>query len=227
MDLKNRITVVVGASGGMGSEIVKALKKEGVVVVEVSRTSQKYPCDLKNQDSIKKVTQQIIDDFGRVDILFNAAGIGVYTTLEESTLEGWNDSLSVNVTAPFLFSKYLLPALEKSEGAFVFLFGSGMGKFAHGNRIPYCTSKFALRGLSLSLTEEFKSTKIKFCLLTLGSVLTEFGPMTLEEKKEENLQGKAYLTPIWIAEKVVETLKKDLVEDEMEWYPTGYKEENT
>src|SRR3990167_4163221 len=100
-----------------------------------------------------------------------------------------------------------------------------MGTIPAAGRSVYCASKFALRGMSLSLSKEFDRTNVNIVHLTLGSVLTEFGPMTLEEKKRENLEGKAYLTPTYVAEKVVEILRKDQVEPEISISPTGYQEE--
>ncbi len=57
------------------------------------------------------------------------------------------------------------------------------------NRSAYCSTKFALRGLTLSLNEEFKGKSPHFCLITLGSTLTNLGPLTLEEKKEMFKKG--------------------------------------
>ena len=103
--------------------------------------------------------------------------------------------------------------------------GSGMGVIPAPGRSVYCAMKFALRGMTLSLAEEFKRTKPHFILLTLGSVLTGFGPMSLAEKKEEALKGKAYLTPEWVAKKVVEIIKAEAKESEYTFYPSDYKDE--
>jgi hypothetical protein len=79
-----------------------------------------------------------------------------------------------------------------------------------------------VRGLTLSLSEEFKNTKTHFCLITLGSTLTSFGPMSFEEKKREMESGKAYFTPSWVAKKLVEIIKDDNREIEYTLYPTDY-----
>ena len=238
MDLKGKIAVVVGATGGMGTEVCKTMYKEGVKLVIIARTEEKlkalsqelggcdyFVCDLNKPETINLVCQSISAKYQVVDFLLNAAGIGIYKPIEEVTEEDWMDSFNANVTASFYFTKYLLPSLKKSEAAYVINWGSGMGTIPAAGRSVYCASKFALRGMSLSLSKEFERTNVNIVHLTLGSVLTEFGPMTLEEKKRENLEGKAYLTPTYVAEKVVEILRKDQVEPEISISPTGYQEE--
>jgi len=220
-----KIAVVVGASGGMGTEIVKELEKHGVKVVSISRSSKDFPCDLTNKGQIKEVCERILATYPVIDYLFNAAGVGIYKTIEDTTLEDWQISLDINLTASFLMIKYLLPGLSKSARSFVFNFGSGMGTVGYADRLPYCTSKFGLRGMSLSLAKEFRSNQPKIVLLTLGSVLTEFGPMTLAQKEQESLSGKAYLTPKWVAEKVIALTKENEINDEEILYSAEYVKE--
>ena len=89
-------------------------------------------------------------------------------------------------------------------------------------RSVYCSTKFALRGATLSLAEEYNDQKPHFCLITLGSTLTSFGPMTLAEKQRDCDSGKAYFTPEWVAKKLVEIIKDDHRETEYTLYPGDY-----
>lgn len=232
------MAVVVGATGGMGVEVCRALHEAGVKLVLVARTEEKlktlstelgnssyFVCDLGKPDTIASVCTQITANYPTIDLLLNAAGIGVYKPIEEVTETDWTDSFNTNVTASYLFTKYLLPALKQSAKAYVINWGSGMGVIPSPGRSVYCMTKFALRGTSLSLSKEFEGTNVNVVHLTLGSVLTDFGPMTLKEKEIENLEGKAYLTPQYVAEKVVEIVKSDQSDPEVPIYPTGYTEE--
>ena len=229
---------MVGATGGMGMEVCRTLYKEGSKLILVARTEEKlktlsaelgncsyYVCDLGKPETIASVCTQIMASYPTIDILLNAAGIGVYKPIEEVTEAEWADSFNTNVTASYLFTKYLLPALKQSTKAFVINWGSGMGVIPSAGRSVYCMTKFALRGVSLSLAKEFERTNISIIHLTLGSVLTDFGPMTLKEKEVESLEGKAYLTPQYVAEKVAEIIKSDQSDSEVPIYPTGYTEE--
>ena len=225
MNLKGKVAVVVGATGGMGREIVKKLDKEGVSLVLVSKTESElrnllkfldgknhkyYVCNLSSKIETEKIAKEISSEFNVIDILINAAGIGIYKPLEELTLDEWNLSIAINLNSVFIMTKELIKSLNNSTDSVVISLGSGMGVEPEPERSAYCTSKFALRGLMLTLAEEYKRFKNpKFCLFTLGSVLTSFGPMSMEEKKLSMESGKGYLTPDWVAGKVTEIIKSD------------------
>jgi len=168
---------------------------------------------------ISKITQ-------KVDFLFNIAGIGIYKSIEDLSLDDWQLSMDVNATTPFLMVKYLMPLLKKSSRALVLNIGSGMGVYGSANRAAYCSSKFALRGLSLSLSKEYKDKGVDFCLLTLGSVMTDFGSGGIEKRKKLQREGKKYLSPEDVAEKIVETITSSNKPSEIVFYPKNYESES-
>jgi len=243
MELKGKIAVIAGASGGIGREISKALAKEGAHVFLVARRedilealkrdiekkggkANVYLADLKNEESVTHLGRFIGDNFGKVDILFNAAGIGIYKNFANLSYDEWKKSFAVNVDAAFLAIHKLLPLLSKPDQAYVISMGSGMGKVALSGRSAYCASKFALRGMMLSFSKEYVNTNIHFILLTMGSVLTAFGPLSLEEKISKQKRGKKYLDPSWLAEHIVTKIKHDTLEPETPIYPRHYFEES-
>ena len=243
MNLKGKIAVIAGASGGIGREVSRALAKEGVEVILIARRREileslkkeietnggkayVYTSDLTKETSVRDLAAKIISNFKSIDILFNAAGYGVYKKFPEVSFEEWERSFAVNVDSVFLLSKKLLPLLIKSPKAYVLSTGSGMGKIALSGRSPYCASKFALRGLMLSLAKEYKKTNIKFVLLTMGSILTSFGPLTIDQKKKKQEKGKEYIDPVWLAYHIVTKIRHDTLEDEVPIYPSHYFDES-
>jgi len=237
MDIKNKIILVAGATGAIGEGLVRKLDQEGARLILVSRSKEKleklanslggdvkfYVCDFLQRDQISDLIIKLSSDLDSVDILINAAGIGVYEPIEEVAIQAWDNSFAINVTALFLITQGLLGLLGKSKSSLVLNLGSGAGRIPMCNRSVYCTAKFALRGFTLSLAEEFIDKSPNFCLITLGSTLTEFGPLTLAEKKrlyEEG--GKSYLTVDFVVDKLVNILK--LGEREVEYiiYPSDY-----
>lgn len=237
MDIKDKTILITGASKGMGSSIAKKLAQGGASLILVARNEETlknmvnnlgngnhkyYVCDLSDISQILNLSENISRDYIKIDVLINGAGIGVYKPIEEVTLDEWRKSFSIGLDAPYFLTQKLLPLLNKSEKSIVINIGSGMGVIPAPGRSVYCSLKFGLRGMTLSLAEEFKRTKIQFVLLTLGSVLTGFGPKTIEEKKNE---GKAYFTPEWVAERVSEIIKEDGRAVEYTYYPSDYKEE--
>ena len=228
---------MTGATGGIGKELCKELAAKGVRVIAIARTKGKleelkkelsgeghmfFQCDFTKVEEIEKLDKRIKSDLKRLDILINAAGVGVYKEIEDVSLQEWTDSLAINATAPFFMTKMLIPLLRKSDKSVVINVGSGMGKIPTACRSVYCATKYALRGMTLSLASEFKDTNVKFVHIALGSTLTEFGPMTLKEKEVENLKGKAYFTPNWVAKKFVDIIEKEEFEEEIELYPSDF-----
>lgn len=237
MNIKGKIVMVTGASRGMGNSIAKNLAKEGANLILVARSEETlkdlvkslgggshkyYVCDFEDINQAMDLADKVSKDFEKIDVLINGAGIGIYKPIEEVSFDEWRKSFSIGLDAPYFLTQKLLPLLNKFEKSIVINIGSGMGVIPAPGRSVYCSLKFGLRGMTLSLAEEFKRTKIQFVLLTLGSVLTGFGPKTIEEKKSE---GKAYFTPEWVAERVSEIIKEDGKAVEYTYYPSDYKEE--
>ena len=239
MELKDKTAVVTGATGGIGRELCLQLAEKGVKIIAVARTQEKleilkneisgdghlfFESDFTRDEELEELVGNIKSNINKLDILINAAGVGIYKEIEDVELKEWNDSLAINATAPFYMTKMLLPLLRKSEKSVVINIGSGMGKIPTACRSVYCATKYALRGMTLSLASEFQGSNINFIHITLGSTLTEFGPMSLKEKEEENLKGKSYFTPSWVAKKFIHILENDEFVDEIEIYPSDYKE---
>lgn len=221
MDLTGRVAVVTGAGGSIGGAIVEKLEENGVTCVRVDRDFD-LGCDFSLQDEVEKLASEIIKKYPKIDYLFNVAGVGIYKSLEKLSLKEWNDSFSINVTSAFILSKILLPALKESGKGLIFNIGSGMGVIPASGRISYCSSKFALRGFSLSLAKELKKEKIDVCILTLGSVMTPFGSGGIDKRKELERAGKKYLTTKEVANKIFEIVISDNKEEEYVFYPEGY-----
>lgn len=243
MKLEEKIALVTGASGGIGSEISNALAKGGVEVILVARRKEHleklkekiikeggkahfFEADLTDEESVKRLVLNVKKTCKKVDILVHSAGVGIYKKLPEISLDEWNLSIAVNATSVFLLTKEMLTLMEKEKGSLVIALGSGMGKIGVAGRSSYCASKFALRGLMLSLAKEYKNKNIKFSLLTLGSVLTGFGPLSLEKKIEKSKKGKKYIEPVWLANHIISKIENDTLEDELPIYPPNYFEES-
>ncbi|OGK17233.1 hypothetical protein A2690_02190 [Candidatus Roizmanbacteria bacterium RIFCSPHIGHO2_01_FULL_39_12b] len=235
MNLQGKIIIIAGATGGIGEELSRRLHKECSYLILLGRREEKlkslkselrdkceyFVVDFKSKEGISNYILQLKGKYKSIDVLIHVAGIGAYKTFEETTRDDWDESFDINTKAPYFLTQGLLPIMNSND-SLVLTVGSGAGVIPMRGRSLYCATKFALRGMTLSLAEEFKGFNPSFCLITLGSTLTEFGPMTLEEKKKESESGKAYFTPGWVAEKLVEIIKNENREVEYTLYPTDY-----
>lgn len=238
MDLKNKVAVVVGAGGAMGSRVVKLLKQEGVILILIEKEKSLlesivdildgdktsiYECDMENLSEVEKVGNEIASSLPKIDILINASGIGIYKNIKDLEIKEWEDSMNINLNAPFILIKKLIVSLQNSGQGIVINLGSGMGIIAMKGRTAYCASKFGLRGMSLTLSKEYKNKGIDFTLMTLGSIMTNFGTGGMEKREELASNGKKYLDPDIIAQKIVDIAKDENRQDEYVIYPEGYE----
>ena len=221
MKLKDKTVIITGAGGGIGSALVERLFREEAKLILIEKTKEAlkklvskygerykyYVCDFLDKKEFFGLVKHLNEELDEIEVLINVAGIGIYKPLETVSLKEWDNSFSLNVTAPFILTKELLSKLQKSKTSLVLNIGSGAGVIPMKNRSVYCSTKFALRGLTLSLVEEFKGKPPFFCLITLGSTLTRFGPMSLEEKIKQYEGGTAYFVPEWVADKLIEIIK--------------------
>ncbi|MFH1244404.1 MAG: SDR family oxidoreductase [bacterium] len=234
MNLTDKTILVTGATGGIGSVLAQKLFECGAHLILLGRNSVKldalgqklqattYACDLSSPSSRQQVLAQIIASHRQLDILINNAGIGLYTDLPEISDQDWYSSYELNVHAPLILSRDLMPLLEKSPDSLVVNIGSLAGVIPKPGRSTYNSTKFALRGLTLCLAQEYAQKNPHFVHIALDSVLTEFGPWSMKEKLAKQHSGKVYLTPDWTATTLLAILESDTYSPEHVLSYTNY-----
>jgi len=167
MKLEGKIAVVTGGRGGIGRAIVKRFLKEGATVYAADLTetgslqahdddgSQFVKLDVTSETDAKALFQKLNEEHGKLNILVNAAGIEIEKTIEQTSLEEWNQSFAVNVTGTFLTSKYALPLLRsaatQTSTASLINFGSYDGFIADPGLAAYCATKGAVHALTRAM----------------------------------------------------------------------------
>jgi len=157
--LKGRIALVTGGCGGIGRAICRRFHAEGAVVYATDIASFDFSesnihvlrQDVGSEADASVVMARVQDDHGRLDILVNAAGIEIEKTIEDTTLEDWNRSFSVNVNGTFLTSKYALPLMRAAGGGSIINFGSYDGFIADPSLAVYCATKGAIHALTRAM----------------------------------------------------------------------------
>lgn len=157
--LKDRIAVVTGGCGGIGRAVCQRFHAEGAVVYATDIAAFDFPepnihvrhHDVGAEDDAKAVMAHVEAEHGRLDILVNAAGIEIEKTIEDTTLEEWNRSFSVNVNGTFLTSKHALPLMRKAGAGSIINFGSYDGFIADPSLAVYCATKGAVHALTRAM----------------------------------------------------------------------------
>jgi len=213
--LNKRIALVTGASRGLGKAISLALANEDatVIVTATDKTRLKpvadkikksggnaeiIPADLTKENDIISLIEQTKNTFGKLDILINNAGVTQSSKIEDTPTEKWDLCMAVNARAPFILCRQALPLLYKSDQAAVINIASVVGIKGYPLQSAYTASKHALRGMTMSLAEELKKTRIRVHLLCPGGIDTDLVTQVRPDIKKDEL-----MKPEEIAELVI------------------------
>lgn len=213
--LASKVAIVTGASRGIGRAISVALAQQGATVVLAARAIDKLRetadmvtsaggrpeiviTDLVEEESIKNLVSVTGEKFGRLDILINNAGVTHSAKLQETATKDWDYCFAVNSRAPFLLCREALPLLKKSDPAYIINIASVVGVKGYPLQSAYTASKHAIRGMTMSLAEEFNRSNVRVHLICPGGVDTE-----LLTKVRPDLKKKDLMQPEEIAELVL------------------------
>jgi len=204
--LAGKVALVTGSGRGIGKAVALSLARSGCRLVVTARTaaqleqvqqeiqaiggdSKTVPADLTRDQDIEKVVAEIRGAYGAVDFLVNNAGWGKRAPVARLKVEDLDQTLRVNLRAPMLLAKHLLPAMiEKGEGAIINI-GSVSGKTGEANGAAYSASKFGLIGFTQSLYEEVREHGIKVAVILPGFVDTPMIPPVKQLDRSKMIQA--------------------------------------
>jgi NAD(P)-dependent dehydrogenase (short-subunit alcohol dehydrogenase family) len=185
---REEVAVVTGAARGIGRRVALVLAEEGFRIAandleapedtleELRSAGVKtlpVPGDVSDEAMVRGMVEAVMEEFGRIDVLVNNAGISAIMSAEETTLEEWNRTLAVNLTGPFLmcreFGKVML---EKGSGSIVNV-SSVAGLLGISDRAAYNASKHGLIGLTRTLAAEWGGRGVRVNAVCPGWVKTE------------------------------------------------------
>ncbi|GGE79081.1 short-chain dehydrogenase [Streptosporangium jomthongense] len=219
--LKDRIVLVTGAGSGIGRTAAKTYAAHGATVILVGRTVSKLesvydeieadghpkpaivPMNFEGAavKDYEELAMTLEDNFGKLDGLLHNAGIlGDRSPVEMYDPETWNKVMHVNVTAPFLLSRAMIPLLRKSDAASVIFTSSGVGRKARAYWGAYAVSKFAVEGLSQLLADELydKHHNVRVNSLNPGATRTNMRAHAYPAENPKQNPAPEELMPVYL-----------------------------
>jgi NAD(P)-dependent dehydrogenase (short-subunit alcohol dehydrogenase family) len=214
MRLKDKVAIITGAGSGQGRASAKLFAKEGakVIIAEWNEENGKQveqeiisvgheaiflKTDVSNEENVRTVIDEVVRRYGRIDILFNNAGIGFSSrstykmdSLLETPLKDWNQILSINLNGVYLMSKYVLPIMIKQENGSIINNSSLNGILGVTGADAYTAAKGGVVSLSRVMAVDYGKYNIRVNCICPGAIDT---PMIAEVLENEKI-AKGYTT---------------------------------
>ena len=193
-ELKDKVILVTGANRGFGLAITMDLSKAGATVIMLGRDLGSleyaydavvdagykepllYPLDLEGAtpENYQDLQDNVLEKFDKLDgLIHNAAILGAQMPIEQYDIKLWYSTLQINLSAPFMLTQFLIPALVKSEDARILFLSSSVGREARAYWGAYSVSKFGIEGFAKTLSEELEKTNISVNTVNPGKLRTE------------------------------------------------------
>lgn len=205
--------LVVGATGGIGTQLVKLLHQSGANVFITGRNfrrlatladsiglsySKLFAADISVSSDVDALAAAVTAEMGTLDILINAAGIGIIKPLEQLTAEDFSKSLQTNLFGSFLLVKAFLPAMKEVKKGLIINIPGVLGKVPMAGAAAYSASKYGLVGMMQCIREELKRTEIRITNIFLGGVDSPFWEtIDLKVQKEKMIREEEAARAIW------------------------------
>ena len=208
--LENKVALITGGTSGVGKMMALALARAGAFVwIASSRSNAEETIqEIKNQGckgsfiqadvtstaDLKNMVAQIAKESGKIDILVNAAGINLRTSAEELSLEEWQKTIDINLTAPFYLSKLVAESMTKNNWGRIINIASLQSLRAFDNSIPYGASKGGIMQLTRALAQAYSKNGVLVNAIAPGFFRTNLTESLFQDpEKLKNLAAKTMM----------------------------------
>ena len=202
-NLTGKVAIVTGATKGIGLAIAERMINEGMSVVVSARTEDDVfavaerlganalgvPCDVADPEACRRLVEAAVERFGRLDVLVNNAGLGIFKPISELTVEEWRLQIDVNLGGVFYCSKAALPHLSASGDGYIINIGSLASRNSFASGTGYNASKFGLLGMSEAMMLDVRYDGVRVSIVMPGSVNTPFNDRDQEPERGWKLEA--------------------------------------
>lgn len=227
MQIKNSVIIVTGASSGIGLATAKELSKQGAKIVLAARSADKLKAlekeipnsfavetDMRKQEDIKKLADETMKKFGRIDMLINNAGQGLRSSVEKINLDDYESIMDLNVFSVVRAMQAVIPIMRKQGGGMILNINSMVSKNYYPELAAYSSTKYALNAISLTARQELAPDRIAVSVFHPKMTATDFGQNALGTKYESRA-GRPGMG-VDTAEEVAEAIVKQVESEEPE-----------
>ncbi|MEH7086892.1 SDR family oxidoreductase [Neobacillus drentensis] len=186
--IQNKVVVIMGASSGIGEATTKKLALEGAKLVIAARRENRLKAlveslpnaeisyavaDVRNKEEVQAVIDLAIEKYGRVDVLYNNAGVMPLAPLSETRFDEWRQMLDINIVGVLNGIAAVLPIMKKQQSGQIIATDSVAGHVVWTGSAVYSGTKFAVRAIMEGLRQEERENNIRSTIISPGAVDTE------------------------------------------------------
>ena len=203
-NLENKITIITGSSRGIGFSLAKGFIKAGAIVHGISRQKSdllisknyfQHTLDLQNKKSISSLIKKIGDEFGKIDVLINCAGVSIQDDNSNLIDNSINKILDINLLSPYYLSKAVIEYMKKEKNGSIINISSIGAHLGFPRNPAYISSKAGLSGLTRSMAYDYAKFGIRVNNIVPGYFKTDMTKESFNDpKKNEERASRALLS---------------------------------
>ncbi|MFP4598164.1 MAG: SDR family NAD(P)-dependent oxidoreductase [Persicimonas sp.] len=238
MTFKNKSIWITGGGSGIGRALAVEFARQGARVAVSGRrlgkleesveainaaggTGLAVQCDVTEEQQVIAAVEQVVDEFGGLDVSIANAGFGVGGRVEDLSADDWRRQFDVNVVGAAITARHSLPELRKTDGRVV-LMGSVAGTIAQPGNSAYCASKYAVRAIGQALAMELSGESVSCTLVQPGFIESEIGQVDNKGQFREDWTDKRPQQLMWPADKAARVIVRAIDKRKREFTFTGH-----
>jgi len=204
-NIKDKVVVITGASSGLGEASARMLSAEGATVVLGARRVDRLKAladelsgkggkalavtiDVTNRQQVKKLVDAAVQQFGRIDVMLNNAGLMQQSRLDRFKVDEWDNMIDINIKGVLYGIAAALPHMERQKSGQIINVSSVAGHKVTPTGTVYCATKHAVRVISEGLRQEVKPYNIRTTIISPGAVATELPSHITDEESAAGIQ---------------------------------------
>jgi NAD(P)-dependent dehydrogenase (short-subunit alcohol dehydrogenase family) len=193
MRLADKICIVTGAGSGIGRASAELFAAEGARVVSADVEDAEgvtHRVDVADEEQTVALARAVVDEYGRIDVLFNNAGIAGVGDVEETTLDLWERVMRVNVRGVFLMSRAVVPTMIAQRSGSIINMSSAIAETGLARRVSYAASKGAVYAMTKSMQVDLAAHGVRVNALLPGTIMTPFVEGYLRDSYADPEEGR-------------------------------------